>query len=54
MQKYFYVHFYGLIMTIFRADEKISPKAVLTRFWGCFVTNRSRAQVVIAPQISFG
>ena len=25
--KYFYVHFYGLIVTIFRADEKISPKA---------------------------
>ena len=46
--------FCGMIVTIFRADEKISPKAVLIRFWGCFVTNRSRAQVVIAPQISFG
>ena len=46
--------FCGMIVTIFRADEKISPKAVLIRFWGCFVTNRSRVQVVIVPQISFG
>ena len=32
--------FCEMIVTIFRADEKISPKAVLIRFWGCFVTNR--------------
>ena len=34
--KYFYVHFYGMIVTIFRADEKNIPESGLKLLSGMF------------------